>query len=60
MDAKFLNSSGKDLAKRKQWHVVKHGVSVLAVSLRYFAVFPEMGSVFRPVRIPCVINISLL
>lgn len=50
MDAKFFNSSGKRLAKRKYWHVMKLGVSVLAVSLRYFAVFPELTA-FRRARI---------
>lgn len=58
MDAKLFNSSGKGLAKRKYWHVMKLGVSVLAVSLRYFAVFPEL-SAFRCARITGVINTSV-
>lgn len=57
MDAKLFNSSGKGLAKMKYWHVMKLGVSVLAVSLRYFAVFPEL-SAFRCARITGVINTS--
>lgn len=58
MDAKFFNSSGEGLAKRKYWHVMKLGVSVLAVSLRYFAVFPELLSTFRLARITGVTNTS--
>lgn len=57
MDAKFFNSSREGLAKRKYWHVMKLSVSVLAVSLRYFAVFPEL-SAFRRTSITGVINRS--
>lgn len=45
------------MAKRKYWHVMKLGVSVLALSLRYFAVFPEL-SAFRCARITGVRNTS--
>lgn len=45
------------MAKRKTWHVMKRCVSVLAVSLRYFAVFPEL-SAFGRARITGVINTS--
>lgn len=59
VDARFFNSFGKDLAEKKQCHGLEHGVSVLAVSLRYFLFFPELGSTFRYVTIPGVVNVSV-